>query len=209
MSTPPLVDLPASACFASASLTLNHVVGSTVSPFTLEDQSFKWPGEAWTISVTMPPFRNRGMAAEWQSFGLKLKGSYGRFLIGDPLGKYPRGVATGSPVVDGNGQEGGALSTSGWTAGVAGIMLKGDYIQIGEGVNAKLHMLVEDANSDSSGDAVLVIAPDLRGSPTSGTAITTENACGLFKLTSNSWTWNERRGGVYEMSFSAGEVVNA
>lgn len=204
-----LINLPTSSCLASVTLTLTRAVGSTQSPFTFDEQLFKWPGEAWSIEFSMPPFNNRALAADWYSFGLKLEGSLNTFLIGDPLGKNPRGVASGTPLVDGAGQSGNILSTKGWTPDIAGIMLKGDYIQIGTGNNARLHMVVEDANSDSSGDASLSIVPALRTPPADNAAIIVSNARGVFRLNSNSFSWSISPGPVYRLNFSAREAINA
>lgn len=209
MSTPPLVTLPTSSCFANITMGLTRVVGLTASPFTLEDQAFKWPGEAWSASVNLPAIRNAGIAADWKTFGLKLQGMYGHFLLGDPLAKQPRGVATGTPLVNGGGQSGGTLLTKGWTPNTTGILLAGDYIQLGSGVTSKLHMNLEDVNSDASGFANLSLAPDLRNSPADNAPITIINARGLFRLTNNSWDWSVDPGGIYRFSFEAAEVVNA
>lgn len=209
MTTPPLVNVPTSACFASVVMGINRVVGVTSSPFTLNEQAFKWPGEQWFIELNMPPFNNRKVASDWQAFGMNLEGRFGRFLMGDPLGKVPRGVASGSPKVDGPSQSGNTLVTKDWTPDVTGIMLKGDYIQLGTGVASRLHMVTEDVNSDSSGDAILKIQPALRTSPADSAAIVVNNARGVFRLDSNTWSWSVSPGPVYRMSFRAMEVVDA
>lgn len=207
MSVPPLVYVPTSACASSIVMTLDRVVGVTESPFTLGEQAFRWPGERWSISFNLPPFTKREVFSDWVSFGLKLKGRYGRFLMGDLSAKTPRGIATGTPIVNGSGQSGNTLNTSGWTASTNGILLKGDYIQIGTGTASRLHMVVDDINSDSSGNAQLTIEPALRSSPAPGLAIITQDAKGLFRLDSNSLSWSVNPGPVYRLSFVAVEVL--
>lgn len=209
MSVPQLVTLPTPFCLNSAIFTLRSVVSRTASPYTLQEQAFKWPGEQWMIDANVAPIVGRANAAKWQAFGLSLQGGYGYFLMGDPLGKQPRGVASGTPVVNGAGQSGNTLMTEGWAFGVTGIMLAGDYIQIGTGLSAKLHMVVEDANSDGSGNALLKISPSLRSSPADGAAIITENTVGLFRMGSNDFSWSVAPGQVYKFSFQAMEVVSA
>lgn len=209
MSTPPLLELPSSACIASVIMTMTNVVGITVSPFTLEEQAFNWPGQAWSMDLKMPPFNNRKAAMDWVTFGLKLKGMYGRFLMGDPSAKKPRGAASGTPVIDGNNQTGNTLMTKGWTNSTAGILLKGDYIQVGSGIESRLHMVTEDINSDGSGKAAIAIEPALRSPPLDNSAVVTENAKGLFKLNGNQWSWSVDPGPVYRLSFQAVEVINA
>lgn len=209
MSTPPLVSLPTSSCFASIVLTMTRTVGSTVSPFTLEQQFFKWPGSAWSAEVVLPPMKNRAVIADWQAFGLSLEGTYGRFLMGDPLGKTPRGIATGSPAVNGASQEGNTLITDGWTPSTQGILRKGDYIQIGTGIASQLYMIMQDANSNVSGEANLSIQPSLRTPPPDGATIYTNNTVGLFRLVDNNFSWSVSPGGIYRFSFRAQEVVLA
>lgn len=208
MAVPPLLNLPNSSCMASIVMGLTRVVGISASPFTLEEQSYKWQGEIWTIDFVMPPMKPN-IAREWQAFGLKLKGQYGRFLIGDPLGKEPKGVATGTPLVKGINQTGNTLVTDGWSPNVQGILLAGDYIQLGSGASSKLHMVTEDANSDSSGNANLSIEPALRASPADNSSVIINNPMGVFRLTSNSWSWQASPGPIYRMSFQAQEVISA
>lgn len=209
MSTPPIVDVPESSCVAEVVMSLIRVVTRTVSPYTLEDQSFKWPGEQWKIDFTMPPMTQKEMANEWKAFGIKLQGSYGYFYMGDPSAKVPLGVATGSPEVEGSGQSGNLLATRGWTPGVSGILKAGDYIQIGTGLASRLHMVTEDVDSDTSGDADIPLEPALRFGPADSTPIMVNNPVGVFRLINNDFSWRVSPGPVYRFSFQAEEVVNA
>lgn len=209
MTTPPLLDLPDSSCIASVVMTFVPTVGLTASPFTKEEQTFKWPGEVWMADFRLPPITSRAVASDWISFGLKLRGRYGRFLLGVPGHRVPRGNPLGSPVVDGSSNSGSTLATRGWTPNAQGILLKGDCIQIGTGTSSRLKMMTENANADGSGKAILSIAPDIGTIPSDGDAITTTNATGVFRLAENSWSWSTDPGPVYRLSFSAVEVPNA
>lgn len=208
MAVPPLVNMPQSSCMASITMGLVRVVGVSQSPFTLEEQSYKWPGEMWTVDFVMPPMKD-DVAREWKAFGLKLQGQYGYFLMGDPLGRVPKGVATGTPLVNGINQNGNTLSTNGWTPNVQNILMAGDYIQLGSGVSSKLHMVTENVNSNSSGEANLPLEPALRSSPADNAPIVVNNPRGVFRLTSNTWMWQVSPGPFYRMSFQAQEVVSA
>lgn len=207
MAVPPLLDLPTSACIANVSMSLSRVVGVTVSPFTLEEQAFKWPGEAWSMEFAMPPFTSRAIAEDWISFALSLEGKYGRFLAGDPSAKQARGVATGAPKINGGNQTGKILQTTDWTPNVTGIMLKGDYFQTGTGVSAKLYKLAADANSNGSGNATLQLVNSLKNSPPDGESIIVNNPRGVFRLVDNTYSWSVAPGGIYRLNFSAVEVV--
>ena len=205
----PFITVPTSACIASVALTMKRVVGVTQSPFTLEEQFFQWQGEQWAIEFTLPPIVNKRVAIEWKAFGMKCEGGFATFLLGDPSAKTPLGVATGSPLVDGSGQEGKTLVTKGWTPNTPKIYRAGDYLQLGADDNAHLHMVVEDADSDALGHAILTINPAMRESPANNSVIVTQNARGVFRMVDDSFSWSVRQGPVYQMSFRAQEVVNA
>lgn len=209
MANPPLVELPESACANGVIMTMTNAVGSNASPFTYEEQTFKWPGQIWSIDFTLPDLVSQRTASEWVAFGLKLEGSWGRFLMGDPARKQPMGVATGTPLVMGAGQEGGTLLVDGFTPDTPNILMKGDYIQLGSGLSARLHCMVEDANSDAMGRAVLQFQPEMRYSPADNLPVIVRNAKGVFKMQSNSFSWRVRPRKIYNMNFKAVEVVNA
>jgi hypothetical protein len=203
-----LIEMP-DTCAANVTLALRRVVSRSTSPFTLETQSFQWPGEQWEIEFDFPTFTSRATASQWIAFAAKMRGSYNYFLLGDPSAKEPRGVATGTPTVAAANQVGNQLQTKDWTPNVTGILLAGDYIQYGTGVNARLHMVVEDVNSDAGGLATLSLEPALRYSPALNAPIVTSNARGVFRLADNTYSWSVAPGPQYRLGFSALEVINA
>ena len=207
MSDAPLVELP-DLCAASVVMTLQRVVGITASPFTLEEQAFRWPGEAWSVDFRLPPYKSRSDAAQWQAFGLKLKGTYGRFLMGDPAAKMPQGSVSGPAQVNGSNQTGNILAVTGLTPSTVGILKKGDYFQVGSGISSKLHFIVDDVTSDASGNASLTFEPALRYSPPDGSDVVFENPVGVFRMIENSFSWSTDPGKIYRMGFSAQEIVN-
>lgn len=204
-----LINIPSSYCFSSVVVSIDRVIGRTFSPFTLEEQSFKWPGEVMRFDLSMPPMTKRSTASEWISFGMKAKGSFNHFLIGDPSARKPQGSAGGNPIVAGPNQSGDTIITSGWTPNVSSILKAGDYIQIGVGQSAKLRIIVDDVNSDSNGNATLRIEPSLHFSPANGSQIITDNPQGVFRMVDNTWSWSVNPGPIYRMSFSAVEVIGA
>lgn len=208
MADPVLIVAP-DTCASGVTMNLVHKVGNSESPFTFEEQSFKWPGERWIIEFNLPPQIGRDKASEWIAFGLKMQGSFNVFLMGDPSASAPRGIASGAPVVNGAGQTGNTLSVRGWTPSVTNILRKGDYIQVGTGLQSRLHMVLDDANSDIAGIAVLNIAPALKYRPNDGTLITVNSPKGVFKMAENTWSWSVLPGRQYRLGFTAVEVVNA
>lgn len=108
-----------------------------------------------------------------EGFLMSQQGSFEAFAFIHPSKKAPLGVATGTPVVNGAGQVGTSLATSGWTANITGIMKAGDIIGIAG--QTKVYMVTADANSDATGLATLIISPPLMQSPASLSAIVTSN----------------------------------
>ena len=198
--------LPTTTGIAKIRITANNVVGLSQSPFTSKQQVYKFTGQFWEAEISLPPMK-RADAEYWISFLLKLNGSYGTFLLGDPNGATARGVATGTPLVNGASQTGSELITDGWTTSTTGILKAGDYIQLGSGSSAKLHKVLDDVNSDSNGNATLTLWPDLRSAPADNAAITVSGAKGLFRLSTNQQDWNVNEASIYGMTFPAREAL--
>jgi len=177
-----------------------------VSPFTGQQQVYKHPGQWWEMEVSMPPMR-RADAEAVAAFLIKLNGSYGTFLLGDPANTTPRGIGTGSPLVKGAGQTGDTLLTDGWTAGVTGILRAGDWIQLGAASTSRLHKVLDDVNSDGSGNATLTIWPNLRSSPADNAVITVNSAQGRWRLASNDTGYSIETGRLYGITFACVEAL--
>ena len=193
---------------ARIELTAQSSVGISTSPFTFSSQRQEYEGMYWGISVTLPPMV-RADAEEWITFLLQLNGPTGTFLIGDKLGKTPRGTVAspGSPQVDVGGQVGQTLNTKNWDNTSTGVLLAGDYIQL----QSRLYKILKDIDSDGSGLATLDIWPRLRESPADDTTLTTINCVGTFRLTSNAVSLASLSGHentpIYSISFSGIESI--
>ncbi|MGH6719588.1 MAG: hypothetical protein ACREER_09750 [Alphaproteobacteria bacterium] len=175
------------------------------STFTGATQVTERPGAAWQAEYQLPPML-RASAAAWVAFLTALRGRRGTFKGFDPDAKTPRGVATGTPLVNGAGQTGNALVTDGWTPTVTNILRAGDYISLALPTQ-RLYQVVEDASSDGSGNATLSIEPALRESPNNNAALTTTNPFTLFRLTSNEVMWNTDEMSVFGVRFQAAEAL--
>jgi hypothetical protein len=149
----------------------------------------------------------RDDAEQWVAWLVSLRGSLGTFLLGDPRNCVPRGVATGTPLIKGGSQTGGTINIDGATSGVTGWLKAGDYVQIGSGGTARLHKVLQDANSDGSGNVTLELWPHLRTAPADNAAVTVSSAKGLFRLASNEQAWSINEASIYGITFSAMEAV--
>ncbi len=200
------LSLPTNKGIAQIRLTANNVVGMSMSPFTAKQQVYKYTGQFWEAEISLPPMK-RADAEYWISFLLKLNGSYGTFLLGDPNGGTARGIATGTPLVNGASQTGQDLITDGWTASQTGILKAGDYIQLGSSSSAQLYKVLDDVNSDSGGNATLTLWPDLRTAPSDNAPITVVNPKGVFRLSTSEQSWNIDEAAFYGLTFAAREVL--
>jgi hypothetical protein len=187
-------------------LVANDVVGVSQSPFTAVQQVYRYSGQFWEADITLPPMK-RADAEYWISFLLKLNGPFGTFLMGDPNGATARGVATGTPLVNGAGQTGNELVTDGWTTSTTGILKAGDYIQLGTGATSRLYKVLDDVNSDGSGNATLTVWPDLRSAPADNAAITVSNTKTTFRLNSAQTSWDINEATIYGLTFGAREAL--
>jgi hypothetical protein len=186
-----------------------NVIGSTSSPFNLKQQIHKHAGQRWEADISLPPMK-RAQAEVWISFFMKLYGSYGTFTMGDPNAATPRGTAAstaGTPVVNGASQTGDTLNIDGLPTSETGYLLAGDYIQLGTGTSAQLYKVLDDVDTNASGEAALTIWPDLRSSPSDGATVVVSSAVGLFRLGTNVTDWQINQAGFYSMTFGAIEAL--
>lgn len=198
---------PSAPTFNNVVMRALNVVGLSASPFTLETQAQEWPGEAWAFDGQIPPMK-RADAEEWIAFLLALRGSSGTFYLGDPAAGTPRGVATGTPLVNGANAAGSkTLAIKGWTNSITNILKKGDYLQVGSGTSQRLYKSVTDANSDGSGHATIDIFPRLREALADNAAITTASCKGVFRLAMNTREWSINTARVYGLSLKAIEAL--
>src|SRR5258708_1774070 len=120
----------------------------------------------WSGRMTLPPL-TQTQARQWIAFLMQMRGMANAIQIGDPMGQTPAGSVAGTPLIDNSVTSGNAamsqvLGTKGWTASAAGVLLRGDYIQVGY----RLHRALDDVNVDASGKALIPVWPSLREIPT-------------------------------------------
>jgi hypothetical protein len=182
--------------------TANDVVAMSVSPFTGQQQVQDWQQGWLEASVSMPPLTHV-QAQAWIAFLMSLRGQANVFQLGDPLATSPRGSGAGTPLVDGGSQYGFSLATKGWTASASGVLLPGDWLQIGY----RLYRNLGTVNANGAGKATLSIWPPLRESPADGDAITLNNTKGLFRLKGNARKWSETQARVYGIQIDIREAI--
>lgn len=182
------------------------VVGASVSPFTGQQQVYRHQGQWWEMEVTMPAMK-RDDAEQVAAFLLKMNGRFGTFLLGDTANTAPRGVGTGTPLVNGGSQTGYQLVTDGWTPSTSGILKAGDWIQLGANTTCRLHKVLDDVNSDAGGNATINIFPDLRYSPANDAPIVVNSPKGQWRLAANETNFSIDEASVYGITFACVEAL--
>ncbi len=179
------------------------------STFTGEQQVQEHQGQWWAADVSTPPIPQADDAAVVAAFLTSLRGPSKTLLFGDPARVTARGSASttpGTPLVNGAGQTGDQLICDGAPNGVTGYLKTGDYVQLGSGNTSKLHMVLEDINTDGSGNFTLTLWPDLRSSPTDDDALVVDDARGVFRLVGQEMGWDEQTV-IYGFSFEIREAL--
>jgi hypothetical protein len=130
--------IPSAVGESKANLKKFDPVAEVISPFSGSAQQQQWLGNWWELDLEWPEMTWAQFAA-LDAFQGALKGKMGTFLWGPPLATQPRGSALtgGSPVANGTDLSGSnVLSTSGWLPSQSGLLLPGDYFQLGASVDS-------------------------------------------------------------------------
>ncbi len=198
--------LPETGVLTTATIGMLDAVGVGESPFTFSQEVFEHPGKRWEMQVQVARML-RPQAERWVAWLASLRGRRGTFLMGDPLGATPRGAATGVPLVKGAGQTGGTLLTDGWTINTTGILLEGDWIQLGSGSSSRLHKVLQDADSDAGGNATLELWPGPRTAPADNAALVVSNTQGVWRLKNNLRKYDLSAAVIFGIGFDCMEAL--
>jgi hypothetical protein len=181
--------------------------GMTQSPYTGAQEVYAYPGQWWEADVTLCPANLQAAGAIEGFIGL-LRGTYGTFLMGDPMRPAPLGTGGGTPLVNGAQSSGaGTLNVKGCPLSTTKWLAAGDLIQLGSLAGAHLHQVLADANSDGSGHTTLTLWPNLRADVADGDAVTITNCMGLFRLAQSKQAISRRPGPFTDYSFTAIEAI--
>lgn len=192
------------ACLTAARVNwgINTAVAVSRSEYTFEQQAQEYDGSGWTLDITPPPL-DANDARDLLAFIASLNGPKGTFLFGVPSMRTPRGTASGTPLIQGGGQVGQELITDGWTPSITNILRKGDFIQIA----TRLFVILQDVNSDGSGNATLDIWPKIINPPADNAPIITSDPKGLFRLTGNRNGFSGDKERIFDFPISAEEAL--
>jgi len=197
------LDLPASPGIESSRFGLEFNNTVFTSPVNKVSQVLRRPGNLWSGLYKLPPMVG-AQARTWKAWLTSLGGTAGTFKGFDPDARTPQGSAqNGQGLVNGAGQTGNSLATDGWPASITGLLLPGDYVQLGN----QLKLITEQVDSDALGNATLNFEPALHKSPVDNGAVIVVNPVGVFRLVEDAAAaWEADRVGAHGFSFAFIEV---
>lgn len=203
------LSFPTTKGIQSVRFTARSVIGVSTSPFNFKQQVYRHQGERFEADVQLPPM-TRAEAEAFNAFRLRLRGQFGTFLLGDPAASTPRGTASsnaGTPLVNGASQTGDSLDIDGLPTSETGYLLAGDYIQLGSAASSQLYKVLEDVDTNASGEATLNIYPALRSSPSDDASVLVSNCKGVFRLATNEMGWDINEAQIYGIVIPAVEAL--
>lgn len=196
-------NFPADIGQTDVTLRAVNIVGEQRGPFSAKREIQVFPGAHWEIEVAFLPVL-RAEAQRLEAFLLSLRGKAGTFRLADPYRSLPLGSNLGTPLVrvaTVAGDE--AVLTKGWTVSQTDALKAGDFIQIG----TRLHMVLQDADADASGNAAVNVWPPIRQVHAVNAPVITSNARGIFALDANAVEFTRGVNGYNGAILRAVEVV--
>jgi hypothetical protein len=195
------INIPGPIYPSTADLKQYDGIGEFMSPFTGQAEQQSFLDQHWELDLEWPEMTWTQFAA-LSAFSASMHGKLGSFLWGPPLAAGPRGLgmSAGTPLCAGTDLPGSnLLTTAGWTPSTSGLLLPGDYLQVGGGIRiidgiptiaspVRLYQYIQSAGSltsDGGGNAVIDIFPCLREAPLGGATISLMNPQGTFRLAEN------------------------
>lgn len=178
--------------------------------FSGVQQLQKQPFQRWEIEYTIIPL-NRANIDVWLAWLVSLNGREKTFYSGMQAPNEIKGSAKDylNPQLNGvHTIRLGSLSIDSGPNSITGYLKEGDFIQLGSTTSSRLHMVLEDVNTDGSGQASFDIWPDTQASYSDNATVTVSSPVGVFRLMQNSIELiqdgsNTRKG----LRFSAAGVI--
>ncbi len=197
---------PSTPAFTNSSWRLVRSNGISESPFTGKQQVYEYDYALWEAEISLPPML-RSQAAAWCAFFMKLHGQRGTFLLGDPDAESAQGTITGSNTLSANASVGDfTLTISSGQNSITGIFKAGDYVQLGTAATSKLYMVVDDADSNSSGIVSVQIEPKVKTAVSSGGSVVVANPRALMRMSGDELGWSTDQVSKYGITFACKEA---
>ncbi len=185
-------------------------VGVTEGEYTFATKTLKFKGQRWEIDYVLVPMAV-AKANVWIAWLASMNGREQTFLSPMSIKTTSEGSASSSsaPLVNGADQTGNTLAIDGAPTSETNYFKAGDFFQLGSNDStARIYMVLQDSNTDGSGEVTLDIWPDLYSSPANNATVTVSDPRGVFKLKSNITEYIIDNAGAYrQLRFSAFGVI--
>jgi len=198
------IEFPSDKYVTEFTYYLIQAVGISESPYTFQQQTFEQQGSVWQIEITIETY-SREEAEAYNTFLLKLNGLKGSFTIPILGAEEPRGSAGGTPLVNGASQTGYDLNIDGCSVSTTNWLREGDWIQLGSGADSRLHKVMNDVDTNASGEATLTLMPKISEAPADNDPVIVTSAKGVFKLVKKENPISTTPDGRHRIGFTARE----
>ena len=200
------LEIPRGIGFVKARWKLKRHVVVSESPFTGKQQTYEYPYALWMADLTLPKM-NRILAGQWISFIAKLHGTRGTFLLANPDYRL-QGNATGDINLWSENEIGATrITLETRFVNTQNTFRAGDFIQIGSGGLAKLHMIVDDASTDPEGLVTINIEPGLKVATQARLNVEYITPRGVFRMNANDYSWDTDKHRNYTITFGCMEAT--
>jgi len=144
------------------------------------------PGQYWELEAQLRPL-NRADADEWWAWLVSLNGREKKFLAPLQIPNRMKGLAVNytAPTLIGAHVRGATSLNILGQSFTDNYLRYGDFVQLGSGSDARLHMVLENVDTGLTGQAVFDIWPMLRTDYSDSTTVTVSNPLGVFRLAEN------------------------
>lgn len=177
------------------------------SPRSFSRNIIDWGGQRFKVDITVQ--RNtHEKTRKWRSFILSMHGAAGSFLLNPygfdqsfSYGNWNKSSTRASSRITIVGQDivDSTLRVQFPTSGIQNALAAGDFVQIGFGQAARLHMVLEDVSSDASS---IEIWPRARKSSVGG-RLTTLRPKGVFYFSEPIASWTQDPLWHHDITFTA------
>lgn len=156
----------------------------------------------WEVSLSAPT-NYESVSGAWQALIMKLKGQVNQLAIWNMGRPVPSGTCRGSMTLSSSAAQGATSLVITAGSGQAAKTLKtGDMLGVGSGTTTQLLMIMADATADGSGVITVTVEPPLRNAFSSGSVVTWDKPCALFRRSDSKSAWE------YSVNMASGFSLN-
>jgi hypothetical protein len=147
----------------------------------------------WSTSISAQAELNAFNSALWRTLILSLDGQVNQLAVYDIINAAPQGTLRGALTLSAAANAGDtSISVTGGAPAAAKTLKAGDWLGIGAGLTRQLLSVAADVTFDGAGSASVPIKPSVRFAQASASAVVWDKPTALFRVTSDTNTWEAR-----------------